>query len=206
MHLRAVPPARRRQCHRQVRQRIAHETLPTSAARGAGDAGIRGGSVCPGAEPRESLPGAQAALGSGLGTQVTRTIPPFQGPPAGVKPLTTDMFTSKNFYKDQKSWSDPRYYRCNSPRELVESLWESGRIGVKPPTTASWGDCSIDYPRRNIVSPYPYRTAQEHYEALLAAAKAHGGPTVYTKATTPDWDGFYDRDQKATDQQGLDRS
>jgi hypothetical protein len=148
-------------------------------------------------------PGAPAALGSGLGTQVTRTIPPFHGPPAGVKPLTPDMFTSKNFYKDQKFWSDPRYYRCNSPRELVESLWESGRIGVKPPTTASWGDCSIDYPRQNIVSPYPYRTAQEHYEALLAAARAHGGPTVYTKATTPDWDGFYDRDQKSTDQPGL---
>ena len=148
-------------------------------------------------------PGAPAALGSGLGTQTTRAIPPYQGPPAAVKPLATDLFTSKNFYKDQKSWSDPRYYRCNSPRELVESLWESGRIGVKPPTTASWGDCSIDYPRQNIVSPYPYKTAKEHYEALLAAAKAHGGPTVYTKATTPDWDGFYDRDQKSTDQPGL---
>ena len=47
------------------------------------------------------------------------------------------------------------------------------------------------------MSPYPYKTAKEHYEALLAAAKAKGGPTVYTKATTPDWDGYYARDQRA---------
>jgi hypothetical protein len=32
---------------------------------------------------------------------------------------------------------------------------------------------------------------------LLAAAKAKGGPTVYTKATTPDWDGYYQRDTQA---------
>ncbi len=31
----------------------------------------------------------------------------------------------------------------------------------------------------------------------MAAAKAKGGPTVYTKATTPDWDGYYARDQQA---------
>ena len=56
-------------------------------------------------------------------------------------------------------------------------------------------DCnaSHDVPRDKIVSPYPYKTAQQHYEALMAQARAHGGPTTYTKATTPDWDGFYDR-------------
>ncbi len=31
----------------------------------------------------------------------------------------------------------------------------------------------------------------------MAAAKAKGGPTVYTKATVPDWDGYYSRDQQA---------
>ena len=46
-------------------------------------------------------------------------------------------------------------------------------------------------------------TAREHYEALLAKAGAKGGPTTYTKATTPDWDGFYVRDLVTSDWPGV---
>ena len=86
---------------------------------------------------------------------------------------------------------------------MVEGMWEQGRIGKNPPTSASWGDsCKDAFPREKIVSPYPYKTAQEHYEALMAKAKAHGGPTVYTRATAPDWDGYYSRDFEASDTPG----
>ena len=122
--------------------------------------------------------------------------PPILGPPAGVQPLPIDMFSSKNFYKDRANWLDKRYYRCNNPRQIY-SMWDGQRIGPKPPESASWGDCNDDWPRERIVSPYPYKTAKEHYEALLAQAKAKGGPTVYTKATVPDWDGYYRRDGQA---------
>ena len=135
--------------------------------------------------------GGRGGGGGGRGA-----APVIQGPPAGMQPLQLDLFLSKNFYKDKDLWMDKRYYRCNTPRQLSE-IWNQRRIGANPPTSASWGDCNADLKRESILSPYPYKTAKEHYAALLAAAKAKGGPTVYTKATTPDWDGYYQRDAQA---------
>jgi hypothetical protein len=117
-----------------------------------------------------------------------------------MQKLPLDLFSSKNFYKDKALWSDKRYFRCNVPRQITD-IWTSHRIGDNPPASASWGDCNIDYPREKIVSPYPYKTAKEHYEALLAAAKAKGGPTVYTKTTIPDWDGWYTREASYSNSQ-----
>jgi len=107
--------------------------------------------------------------------------------PKGVKPLPVDIFTSKDFYKDRDLWKDPRYFRCNSPQglEMQRGAAFGATIGDDPPRTAAWGYCDRDYPRAGIVSPYAFKSAQAHYEALLAETRQRGGPTQHTYATVP---------------------
>ena len=89
----------------------------------------------------------------------------------------TTIFTTTDYRQDRERWTDPAYYLYNTARELTD-MQVDNRFGQK----GSGAD------RYDLRSPYPFRTAPEHYQAWLKKA---GGGTTHTLATLPDWDGMW---------------
>ncbi len=103
----------------------------------------------------------------------------------------TTIFTTKDFHKDKALWTSPAYYRNNTPGELtgmalnILPYEKTGQVGAAR-LYGSEGTGKAG--ATNLASPYPFKTAVEHYQAWLKEAK---GGTKHTKATAPDWSGTW---------------
>src|SRR5258705_8669903 len=102
----------------------------------------------------------------------------------------TTIFNTKNFHQDSELWTNPAYYLNNTVGQLrgMAIDFDNGGKGSGQEATARvYGSAGTGrVGAMDLASPYPYKTASEHYQALLEKAK---GGTKHTKDTIPDWRG-----------------
>src|SRR5262245_61156761 len=102
----------------------------------------------------------------------------------------TTIFNTKDFHQDRDLWTNPAYYLNNTVGQLrgMAIDFDSGGKGSGQEATArAYGTPGTGrVGARDVASPYPYKTAWEHYRALLDTAKRG---TKQTKDTIPDWNG-----------------
>ena len=105
-----------------------------------------------------------------------------------VAAAQTTIFTTKDFHQDRERWTDPAYYRNNTVGQLKGMALDIDSRGSGQEATArkygSEGTGKVG--ALDMASPYPFKTAEEHYAAWLKEAK---GGTKHTKETIPDWRG-----------------
>ena len=160
--------------------------------------GQRGGAA---PAPSGAAPAPRRPAGRGAGGSARagwRAANPGRRPPPGRAPsgpAPGGRLHHEELLQGHRALERPKYFRCNISRNITE-MWAQQRMGSNPPATAGWGDGSRNYPASNIRSPYAYKMAKEHYEAVMADAAKRGGPTVHTRQTLPEWDGFYVRNNQ----------
>ena len=87
------------------------------------------------------------------------------------------LFTTEDYRRDREHWTDPAYYNFNTARELTD-MQVDARCGER-------GSGDDEY---TLTSPYPYRSAEEHFQAWLDEAD---GGTTHSFETLPDWSGLW---------------
>ncbi len=103
----------------------------------------------------------------------------------------TTIFNTKDFHQDKALWTNPAYYRNNTPGQLagmalnIVPYQGEGQVGAAR-LYGSQGSGTPD--ATNLASPYPFKTAMEQYQAWLKDAKRG---TKHTKDTIPDWGGLW---------------
>ncbi len=102
----------------------------------------------------------------------------------------TTIFTTTDFRQDRERWTDPAYYRNNTVGQLrgMAIDVDTGGQGTGQAATArKYGSAGTGrVGALDLASPYPFKSAREHYEAWLKEAR---GGTKHTKDTVPDWRG-----------------
>ena len=84
-----------------------------------------------------------------------------------------------------RSWSGPALHALQYARR------DRRDVGQEP-SSASGATASTGLTTKQLASAYPYKTAEQHYDALLANARAHGRPDdLRPRHPPPDWDGYY---------------
>jgi hypothetical protein len=113
--------------------------------------------------------------------------------PAAAADQARTMFNTPDFRQDRALWGDPAYYLNNTAGQLrgmaLDVPTYDGATG-QPAGARVYGTPGTARPGSlNLASPYPFKTAKEHYETWLR--EANGG-TRHTRATIPDWSGKWE--------------